>query len=146
MRIILRAVLGALTVGLLLATAGSIMAQECQNCKLGGATGRPAGGTYAPLPHLNPISPFAQQCHDGNCVYRQYGNPDLFYNYYTQDNCNSAPAKLYVSPLPVPAYVGHTYITYQPLMPHEMMYQHNRNYHRYYDNGQGFSRTSVRYR
>jgi hypothetical protein len=53
---------------------------------------------------------------------------------------------LYVSPRPVPPWVGHTYITYQPLMPHEFMYSHHRTYHRYYNGGQGLNRTHVAYR
>ena len=35
-------------------------------------------------------------------------------------------AQMYVSPLPVPANVGHTYTTYQPFMPHEYTYSHQR--------------------
>ena len=47
------------------------------------------------------------------------------------------------APHPIPANVGHTYITYQPLMPHEWLYPHHRRYHRYYDEGRGLNRTSV---
>ncbi len=36
-------------------------------------------------------------------------------------------------PRPTPPLVGHTYITYQPLMPHEFLYRHHRCYYR--DNG-----------
>jgi hypothetical protein len=82
----------------------------------------------------------------GDCVHRYYGNHDLFYNYYVGNNCGGYGAALYVSPLPVPPHVGHTFITYQPLMPHEFMYKHHRTYHRYYNGGQGLTRTSVRYR
>jgi len=85
-------------------------------------------------------------CPGGNCQYRYYGQPDLFYNYYTWNNCGAIPAALYVSPRPVPPHVGHTYITYQPLYPHEFMYTHHRTYHRYYNGGQGLNRTSVHYR
>jgi hypothetical protein len=56
---------------------------------------------------------------------------DLFYNYYVEGVNGGPPAQLYISPRPTPAFVGHTYITYQPLMPHEMMYQHHRVYNRY---------------
>lgn len=147
MRIDLRAVWSALVVGLVLLSSQLAVADEaCQNCNQGGGA---AAGGHAHLiggpGYHGQVGQYGYYCHDGQCVYRQYGQPDLFYNYYTQANCNAAPAKLYVSPLPVPAAVGHTYITYQPLMPHELMYKHSRNYHRYYDNGQGFSRTSVRY-
>ena len=57
---------------------------------------------------------------------------DLFYNYYAQPGpFYNTPAQMYVSPLPVPANVGHTYMTYQPFMPHEYMYHHNRSYYTY---------------
>jgi hypothetical protein len=84
-------------------------------------------------------------CSNGDCQYRYYGQPDLFYNYYQGNNCGGVGAELYLSPRPVPAHVGHTYITYQPLMPHEFMYHHHRTYHRYYNGGQGLTRTHVKY-
>ena len=66
-----------------------------------------------------------------------YSRPDLFYNYYVPPvSCcdrGAEGAELYVSPRPTPPLVGHTYITYQPLMPHEFMYHHHRCYYR--DNG-----------
>ena len=73
----------------------------------------------------------------------EYGNPDLFYNYYMPNNCGGVPAPLYVAPYPVPQLVGQSYYTYQPLMPHEFMYPHYRTYHRVYDNGRGLDRTKV---
>ncbi len=82
----------------------------------------------------------------GDCVYRYYGEHDLFYNYYVGNNCGGYGAALYLSPRPVPPHVGYTFITYQPLMPHEFMYKHHRTYHRYYNGGMGLTRTSVRYR
>jgi hypothetical protein len=82
-------------------------------------------------------------CNNGNCQYRFYGQPDLFYNYYAWPSCTGLGAELYVSPIPVPPHVGHTYITYQPLYPHEFMYPHHRTYHRYYNGGQGLNRTKV---
>jgi hypothetical protein len=85
-------------------------------------------------------------CSNGQCQYRFYGQPDLFYNYYAWPSCGGVGAELYLSPRPVPAHVGHTYITYQPLYPHEFMYTHHRTYHRYYNGGQGLNRTSVHYR
>jgi hypothetical protein len=84
-------------------------------------------------------------CNNGNCQYRFYGQPDLFYNYYAWPSCTGLGAQLYISPRPVPPHVGHTYITYQPLMPHEFMYHHHRTYHRYYNGGQGLNRTKVTY-
>ncbi|HUY92005.1 MAG TPA: hypothetical protein VMV10_24910 [Pirellulales bacterium] len=56
---------------------------------------------------------------------------DLFYNYYVPGANGGPPAQLYISPRPTPPLVGHTYITYQPLMPHEMLYPHKRTYRRY---------------
>lgn len=77
------------------------------------------------------------------CAYRDYGQPDLFYNYYVPPNCGGLGAQLYVAPLPVPPNVGHTFYTYQPLLPHEYMYPHQRTYRRYYDGGRGMNRTRV---
>jgi hypothetical protein len=76
-----------------------------------------------------------------------YSRPDLFYNYYVAPvSCNGyggVGAQLYVSPRPTPPLVGHTYITYQPLMPHEFLYKHHRTYTR--DNGPyaGVTKTHV---
>lgn len=84
-------------------------------------------------------------CSNGECLYRFYGQPDLFYNYYAWPSCTGLGAELYISPRPVPPHVGYTYITYQPLMPHEFMYSHHRTYHRYYNGGQGLNRTHVSY-
>lgn len=53
---------------------------------------------------------------------------DLFYNYYVPGN---PPAQMYLSPRPTPPLVGHTYITYQPLYPHEYLYHHSRSYYGY---------------
>jgi hypothetical protein len=70
---------------------------------------------------------------------------DLFYNYYAQPGpFYNTPGKMYVSPLPVPANVGHTYTTYQPYMPHEYLYRHKRAYYTY-NPGAGWTRTNVRY-
>lgn len=73
----------------------------------------------------------------------EYGNPDLFYNFYVPNNCGGVPAAMYQAPIPVPQVVGQTYYTYQPLMPHEFMYPHHRTYHRVYDEGRGLDRTKV---
>jgi len=55
---------------------------------------------------------------------------DLFYNYYVPGVNGGPPAQLYLCPRPTPPLVGHTYITYQPFMPNEMLYQHHRTYKR----------------
>ncbi|MCA9121421.1 MAG: hypothetical protein H6822_07610 [Planctomycetaceae bacterium] len=79
------------------------------------------------------------------CREHEYGQPDLFYNFYVDPSCSSVGAQMYMAPGPVPAHVGHTYYTYQPFMPHEMLYKHKRTYHRYYDEGRGLTRTHIRY-
>lgn len=81
----------------------------------------------------------------GGVVNRSYGQPDLFYNYYTQGNANQVNAQMYMSPLPVPPNVGHTFNTYQPFYPHEMLYWHKDRFHNYYDNGRGMNRTRAVY-
>jgi hypothetical protein len=66
----------------------------------------------------------------------------LFQNYYAPAQ-RGVSAPLYTAPVQVPPLVGHTYATYEPLMPHEMLYRHNRTYYRYYDGGRGLTRTRV---
>ncbi len=78
-----------------------------------------------------------------NCRQQTWGTPELFYNYYVPGTCGGVPAQMYLSPRPVPPMVGHTYYTYQPFMPHELLYQHHRKYYRYYDNGRGLTRTHI---
>ena len=77
------------------------------------------------------------------CRFYGYGQPDLFRNYYVPPACGGLGAQAYISPGPVPAHVGHTYITYQPLMPHEFMYHHHRTYHQKHDEGRGLTRTCA---
>lgn len=76
-------------------------------------------------------------------VSRQRQN-DLFYNYYVGPEPSGTAAGMYVSPQPVPQAMGHTYTTYQPFMPHEMMYGHRRSYWTH-NQGAGWTRTNVRY-
>jgi hypothetical protein len=148
---------------------GQALAQDnCPTCP-GGANGCPPGANGHQLLHHRanaaaaagfypngvtnygyPFPPGAyagpggcRTCSAGQCQYRFYGQPDLFYNYYAWPSCTGVGAALYVSPRPVPPNVGHTFITYQPLYPHEFMYAHHRTYHRYYNGGQGLNRTSV---
>lgn len=103
----------------------------CANGDCGGAAGDSSGGVDS-----NGAG-FAQG--------REYGQPDLFYNFYTQGAANQANAQMYVSPIPVPPHVGQTYITYQPFSPHEMLYKHHDRFHNYYDGGRGMNRTHVAY-
>jgi hypothetical protein len=71
---------------------------------------------------------------------------DLFYNYYAPPvGPRSVGAELYVSPRPTPPMVGHTYITYPPLMPHEFLYKHARHYKTVHDDAAN-TRTTVRWR
>jgi hypothetical protein len=123
----------------------------CANCPGGGIHGA-HGHVLHPHPHNR--SPYdgsyAGRGHGkynalGNCNFRNYADQDLFYNYYVGNNCGGMGAQLYLSPRPVPPFVGHTYITYQPLMPHEFLYAHDRTYHRYYNGGLGLTRTHVHY-
>ena len=54
---------------------------------------------------------------------------DVFYNEYVPPvGPGSVGAQLYPCPRPTPPMVGHTYITYQPLMPQEFLYRHHRTY------------------
>ncbi|MEQ1828107.1 MAG: hypothetical protein ABL921_19260 [Pirellula sp.] len=73
------------------------------------------------------------------------GTQPLFDNYFTRGHANQAEAGLYISPIGVPGWVGHTYNTYQPLYPHQYLYQHHDRYHSYYDQGMGLNRTSAKY-
>ena len=53
-------------------------------------------------------------------------NYDLFYNYYVGPP--GVPAGMYPCPRPTPPFVGHTYITYQPFLPQQFLYQHHRRW------------------
>lgn len=71
---------------------------------------------------------------------------DLFYNYYVPPvGPGSVGAGLYPCPRPTPPMVGHTYITYQPLSPHEFLYKHHRSYVTTHEDAPR-TRTSVRWR
>ena len=78
-------------------------------------------------------------------IQRGYGQPDLFYNFYTQGAANRANAQMYLSPMPIPPNVGHIYYTYQPFNPHHMLYPHQNRFHRHYDCGRGMNRTRASY-
>lgn len=77
-------------------------------------------------------------------TYRVSRGDDLFYNYYVgpAPMAGGVAAGMYPAPLPTPPLVGHTYITYQPLMPQEFLYQHHRSYHRHHP-GRGWVSTKV---
>lgn len=60
---------------------------------------------------------------------RHSSSGDMFANYYVPPvGYGSVGAKLYPCPRPTPPMVGHTYITYPPLAPHESLYAHHRVY------------------
>ena len=72
------------------------------------------------------------------------------FSQYTTQGAGSPSAAMYPAPHWSPILGAESYYTYQPLMPHEMMYQHSRNYYNYYDGGykgggQGLVKTSVRW-
>ncbi len=63
-------------------------------------------------------------------------------NYYAQPaGPDGLTAAMYPSPRPTPPLVGQTYITYEPLSPHEFLYVH----HQVYDtpNENGSTRTTI---
>jgi hypothetical protein len=66
-------------------------------------------------------------------------------NYYAMPASPEGPtAALYPSPLPTPPLIGQTYITYEPLAPHEFLYLHHQCYKTVNGCGQ-VTRTSVTY-
>lgn len=84
-------------------------------------------------------------CLDGTSQAGGFGrtSPGLFSNYYVAPGpYGGVGPQLYVAPVPTPASVGHTHVTYQPLMPHEFLYRHHRSYYRY-NQGSGWTRTMV---
>ncbi|MCS7236826.1 MAG: hypothetical protein NZ899_00980 [Thermoguttaceae bacterium] len=76
---------------------------------------------------------------------RQRTAGDLFYNYYVAPGPDGIGVELYPAPRPAPPWVGHTYITYEPLMPHEFLYRHQRVYIRVHPDGRR-TRTLVWWR
>jgi hypothetical protein len=69
---------------------------------------------------------------------------DLFYNHYVPPVGGGVGVQLYPCPRPTPPLVGHTYITYQPLMPSEFLYKHKRIYRTVHEDAPP-TRTSVRW-
>lgn len=62
----------------------------------------------------------------------------LFHNMYTGGAASQATAGMYPAPHPTPRIAGHVFYTYQPLMPHQMMYEHNRTYYTTYAGPEAF--------
>ncbi len=98
------------------------------------------GSSQAEAQHPRRVNPYRHP------VVRQMRPRDLFSNYYVGParQAGGVPVQLYTSPLPTPPLVGHTYITYEALMPHEFMYHHKRTYFRH-NPGEGWTHTKVRY-
>lgn len=57
---------------------------------------------------------------------------NLFHNMYTAGASNQYTAGMYPAPHPTPRIAGHVFYTYQPLQPHQMMYEHTRTYYNTY--------------
>lgn len=72
------------------------------------------------------------------------GPHDLFYNYYVPPapRCGGVGAEMYPCPRPTPAWVGQTYITYQPFLAQEFLYHHTRTYNTR-NPGSGWTSTHV---
>ena len=75
---------------------------------------------------------------------------DMFSQYASASGASAINAGIYQAPHYSPALGGHSYYTYQPLMPHEMMYAHSRNYFNYYNTNQcghpdSLTKTSIRW-
>jgi hypothetical protein len=126
------AILVSLHLGL--SSSNKAFGQECGCADCQGGAGAGGGGRLANLGMGTFPTPRGPE----------YGQPDLFYNFYVPPTAGGVGAQMYMAPVPVPPHVGHTYYTYQPLMPHEILYKHKRVYHRYYNEGRGLTRTSVR--
>ncbi len=67
---------------------------------------------------------------------------DLFPSYWAPAAPGGVSAPLYVSPIPTPPHVGHVWVTYQPLYPHEFLYKHSKVYWRQNPQG-GWTRVVV---
>jgi hypothetical protein len=157
MRAMCSAGFAALTVAVSLA-GGSLAQAQCPTCPGGGGYGYGYGhghhgqyrvGEYSRYGGFNPYSYYCRGAigpysDAGDCVYRHYGQTDLFRQYYVGNNCGGPGAAMYPAPnTMVPPSVGQVYYTYEPFYPHEWLYPHHRTYHRYYNDGRGLTRTSV---
>lgn len=121
-----------------LGVADSFADDGCPDCRVYGQHPRWDAAVDA-------VSPVDHYGWDGKRRISYQQQKDLFYNYYAQPGpFYNTPSQMYISPVPVPANVGHTYTTYQPFMPHEYTYRHQRSYYTY-NRGSGWTRTNVRY-
>ena len=155
--------------------AGSSLAQNCSNCEQAPApvVGSCGGGCFSGCADSGCSDPcggagclsgcngcksgcglkglLGSGCGGAGCKrcywnrpYTEQSQADLFYNYYVPNNFGSTAAA-FPAPYPTPSHVGHTYFTYQPFYPTEMLYTHHRSYHQHYNNGMGLNRTKVRW-
>ncbi len=89
-------------------------------------------------------TPVSAQFGEGN-------SPNPLFSQYATGGAGMTNAGLYPAPHYSPQLGAQSYYTYQPLMPHEMMYQHSRNYYNYYNTGgymggnNSLNKTSVRW-
>ncbi len=81
-------------------------------------------------------------CMTAGTVSAQYAGQfdnSLFLQYYANGAASQTTAGMYPAPHPVPYQtVGGAHYTYQPLYPHEMMWQHKRNYYNFYAGPEAF--------
>ena len=76
------------------------------------------------------------EVHQAQAAGGRHKSSQLFYNFYVPPGApGSVGAQLYLCPRPTPPLVGHTYITYEPLMPHEFLWRHYREYSRQHADG-----------
>jgi hypothetical protein len=78
----------------------------------------------------------------GSSDARNHRAGDLFPSYWAPAAPGAISAPLYVAPVPTPPHVGHTWVTYQPLYPHEFLYPHRKVFVRNNPQG-GWTRVSV---
>jgi hypothetical protein len=126
---------------------GTTAAQECLDCQNAPSADDYDDGLIADGSGPGNYNCFRPNDRRGKACYAyrpftEASQPDVFYNYYVPNNMGAAAAA-YPAPYPTPSLIGHTYYTYQPLMPHEFLYTHHRTYHQYYNGGMGLNRTSV---
>lgn len=132
-------------------SSGAYVGDGCATCDdgCGGFDGGCATGSCASCGGLglgNLLAPILNRNCGKSCAWNQplteNSQPDVFFNVYAPNNMGNTAAA-YPAPYPTPSLVGHTYYTYQPLMPHEFLYKHHRTYHQYYNGGMGMNRTTV---
>jgi hypothetical protein len=132
-------------VAALLTSSTALFAQDCPECVGGSGVAEHAGSCGAGGGNYNCFQPLTP-CQGKACYpqrpFTEASQPDVFFNLYQPNNFGAAAAA-YPAPYPTPNWVGHTYYTYQPLMPHEFLYHHHRTYHQYYNGGMGLNRTTV---